>query len=230
MPTRSVDYTEEIVSTSATNVGYIGYTPHVKYDTANNVTWGNWETAAVTQCYSPSLTYLRVGVNWTGEITGNNTNELFINGNGTIKYNPDFNKYFAWSVTTVPTKNSLFTEKLKSNLVIVVKSRVETLQAASPAERVALETLREFISESEFRKYLRYGFVLVKGKSGDTFQVFRNRSHTKVWRNGQVVEEVCVRIQNVPPTDSVIAFRNIIQSDEEAFRKLGNVYRMKKAA
>ncbi|MBE3087000.1 MAG: hypothetical protein IMZ64_12385 [Bacteroidetes bacterium] len=119
--------------------------------------------------------------------------------------------------------------KLKSNLSIVVKSRAPEVDRFEPAERVAMETLREFISEAEFRKYLRYGFILVKGLSGDTYQVFRNRAHTRVWRNGKVVEEVCVRIkhdQKVPPTDNVIAFRQIIRSSEDEFKKLGNVYKM----
>jgi hypothetical protein len=151
--------------------------------------------------------------------------------NGTINFDPDFaNNYVVWPVAL--TKNGLFQEKLRSNLAVIIKSRAELPGALSPAERTAMETLREVISEADFRKYMRYGFVLVKGKSGDTFQIFRNRSHTKVWRNGQIVEEVCVRIQDskVPPTDNVIAFRSIIQADETAFRKLGNVYKMKKAA
>ena len=151
--------------------------------------------------------------------------------NGTINFDPIFaNNYVVWPVA--PTKKGLFQEKLRSNMAIIVKSRVEMPNALSPAERTAMETLREVISEAEFRKYMRYGFVLVKGKSGDTFQIFRNRAHTKVWRNGQVVEEVCVRIQDskVPPTDNVIAFRSIIQSDEGDFKKLGNVYKMAKAA
>lgn len=126
------------------------------------------------------------------------------------------------------SKKALFVGKLRSNLVIAVKSRVQEIHQEHPAENVALETLREFISEAEFRKYLRYGFILVKGQSGDVFQIFRNRSHTKVWRNGKVVEEVCVRIRevNVPPTDNVIAFRQIIQTSEVEFKKLGNVYKL----
>ena len=155
--------------------------------------------------------------------------------NGLVAFEGNYNiSNSAWGVWPPPvlTKSQMLVEKLKTNLTVIIKSRAELSNAISPEERVAVETLREFISETEFRKYMRYGFILVKGKSGDTFQVFRNRSHTKVWRNGQVVEEVCVRIQDsmVPPTDNVIAFRSIIQSDEETFRKLGNVYKMKKAA
>ena len=245
----SVDYcTGGITGTAATStLDYKGHITGNIYGITSNITWGNWgnyeywnsgATDYKTTITQP-ITYKLWGNNWTiptGEyetgnlINGTVTNELIVNG--TIDYNPDYNKYVIWP-GQAPTKSGIFKEKLKSNLAIVVKSRVETPVAVSSAEQIAMETLREFISETEFRKYLRYGFVLVKGKSGDTFQIFRNRSHTKVWRNGQVVEEVCVRIhqgENVPPTDNVIAFRSIIQSDEEAFRKLGNVYKMKKAA
>lgn len=256
--TNSVDYcTGEITGTSATTT--LDYRGHI-YGTSDNITWGNWgnyeyynsgtSDYKATIINNNPITY-KLWDGWevpsgvygtgygTGQITGN-INGITINGivtnelivNGTLDYNQDFNKYVVWP-SEPATKKGIFKDKLRSNLAIVVKSRVETPQAVSPAEQIAMETLREFISETEFRKYLRYGFVLVKGKSGDTFQIFRNRSHTKVWRNGQVVEEVCVRIQqgeNVPPTDNVIAFRSIIQSDEEAFRKLGNVYKMKKAA
>jgi hypothetical protein len=213
------------------NYGYIdngttsNYTiPIYANGALSNHTYDNRITNMVPLTYTPWANYECTGS--AGRITADG---LIVNG--TINFDSNWaNNYVVWPIA--PTKNGLFQEKLRSNLAIIVKSRAELPGALSPAERTAMETLREVISEAEFRKYMRYGFVLVKGKSGDTFQVFRNRSHTKIWRNGQVVEEVCVRIQDskVPPTDNVIAFRSIIQSDEEAFRKLGNVYKMKKAA
>ena len=125
-------------------------------------------------------------------------------------------------------------QRLKSNLIISRKSRADIIPNNIPDnERVAIETLREVISETEFRKYLKYGFVLVKGQSGKTYQIFRNKSHTKVWLGGQLVEEICVRISyafNTPPTDNVIALKTMIETDEEECRSLANVYKMKQAA
>lgn len=126
-------------------------------------------------------------------------------------------------------------QKMRSNLSIQVKLRgsAPRLSPLLPKnEQNAIETLRESITETEFRKYLKYGFVLIEGKDGRTYQVFRNRSHTKVWKGGHVIEEICVYIKNsnIPPTDSVIAFRTMIQASEEDFRKMGNVYPMVKAA
>jgi len=89
----------------------------------------------------------------------------------------------------------------------------------------------DVIIEKDFRKYIRYGFVLVNGKSGATYQIFRNMAHTKVWKGGKLIEEICVRIKDkVPPTDNVIAFKVMIESDELAFKKIANVYPMQKAA
>jgi hypothetical protein len=91
-----------------------------------------------------------------------------------------------------------------------------------------MDTLREVISEEEFRKYLRYGFVLVRAKSGAVYQIFKNQSHTKVWVGGKMVEEVCIRIKDeaIPRTDRVVALKAIVETSEEEFKKLGNVYKM----
>jgi len=124
-------------------------------------------------------------------------------------------------------------QKIRSNLLIQIKSRAPSSHKEIPEnEQIAMETLREYITEMEFRKYLKYGFVLVRGQEGKTYQVFKNRSHTKVWKNGQIIEEICVHLKDrkIPPTDTVIAFRAMIQGDEEAFRKLGNLYNMRRAA
>jgi hypothetical protein len=121
-----------------------------------------------------------------------------------------------------------FLIKLRSNMTIIVKSRSNPIAGISNSEAIAIETLREMITEEEYRRYIKHGFILVKGHSGDVYQVFRMASHTKVWRSGTVVEEVCVRIQDVkvPPTDNVIAFKTIIEASEAEFKKLGNVYKL----
>jgi hypothetical protein len=154
----------------------------------------------------------------------------------TITYTYDPQLTDIWTISNdfyinIPhTKQDLERARLRNNLSIQIKSRANAslYPGESEPERKALETLREVITEEEFRKYLRYGFVLVKGKSGATYQVFRNQAHCKVWLNGRVIEEVCVRIKDeqVPKTDKVIAFKIIIEASEEEFKKLGNVYKM----
>jgi hypothetical protein len=120
---------------------------------------------------------------------------------------------------------------IKSNLCILSKTRNIQLQDVKPSEIVALETLREFVTEDEFKHYLRYGFLNVKGASGRIYQVFRSRRHTNVWEDGHKIEEVCVQIKddNVPISDQVIALKTMIETSEDLFKKYGNVYKMKVA-
>lgn len=99
---------------------------------------------------------------------------------------------------------------------------------SSETEMEALESLREMISEEEFRRYLKRGFISVKGGSGRDYQIFRDRWHAKVRVKGKVVAEICSRIRDnrVPMTDNVIAFKTMIEADEAEFERAGNVYRM----
>jgi hypothetical protein len=43
-----------------------------------------------------------------------------------------------------------------------------------------------------------------------------------------MVEEVCIRIKDeaIPRTDRVVALKAIVETSEEEFKKLGNVYKM----
>lgn len=117
---------------------------------------------------------------------------------------------------------------VSQGLLVHIKSRAQLpWQNVNDAEIKAVETLREIITEEEYRRYLKYGFILVPGASGATYQIFRNQSHTKVWRAGRIIEEVCVRLsgQNIPETDNVIAFKRMIEINEEEFKKSGNLYK-----
>lgn len=120
---------------------------------------------------------------------------------------------------------------VQQNLTINVKTRVADMlfTRVSSEEMAALECLREMVSESEFRRYIKYGFILVKGASGKVYQIFKNKSHCVVWYNGKVVEEICIRIKNevkAPASDNVIAFKVMIEAGEAEFRNHGNVYKM----
>jgi len=124
--------------------------------------------------------------------------------------------------------HKILTIRMRSNLTILIKSRADPICGASSSEMVAINTLREMITESDFRKYIIHGFILVKGQSGKVYQIFRTHEHTKIWEKGVLVEEVCVRLKDkkIPPTDNVVAFKVLIEADENEFKKLGNVYKM----
>lgn len=127
-------------------------------------------------------------------------------------------------VETVDLNIKLF---YMGSLTIHVKTRAKPFRDMSGSEITAVETLREMISEQEYRKYIKYGFILATNDKGDVYQIFRNDPHTKVWRNGKIIKEVCVRIRDrkIPPTDNLIAFKTMIETDSNEFEKMGNVYK-----
>lgn len=158
-----------------------------------------------------------VGIN----VTGGNGHGLYVTGSS--------DSYGLHGGESFLDDGKLSKWQIKRNLTIIVKSRADPIRSASQSEQRAIESLREVITEIEFRKYLKFGFILVKGCSGRVYQIFRNKEHTKVWEKGKLVEEVCVRIKRdlkVPPTDNVIAFRTMVLCDENEFKKIGNVYNM----
>ena len=199
-----------------------------------------WETNAIT--HLPTLLGAKVIEGSAFTITfAMPRREIEIDANG----HPQLKLGYPYDITKYPIEYKPFKYLPLDGLAIHVKSRVDLPFNVTPAEGQAIETLREMITETEFRRYLKYGFVLVKGAGGDTYQVFRNKSHTKVWRGGKVIEEICIRLKDsaviaenfwkpgdktIPPTDNVIAFKSMIEADEEGFKKSGNLYKMEAIA
>jgi hypothetical protein len=210
----------------------------------NSYTTGTYEPSRITN-YVPD-DYILGGTNSVNSVISNN---IYTNS---ATYSTELSSYGTYSIKDIIwypmqtiqvysgsdsiwvndpaglSKKDQLRVKLRDNLVPSIKSRNKLLEKVLPNnELVALETLREELSETEYRKYLKHGFVLVKGKSGDIYQVFRNKSHTKVWRGGKLIEEICVRIKDksIPETDNVIAFKTMIEVDENEFKELGNRYK-----
>lgn len=216
MATYDINYNSynqgNIVSTYGTLTTITGYINNTITAATSNIYTNTWSTVGTS-----TGSYITYG---TGTAYVNNVN--IINSTSSIFYSDGF------GVFNPVSKKDVLRDKLRGNLKTSVKSRINLLDKALPQnEQIAIETLREEISETEYRKYLKHGFVLVKGKSGDIYQVFRNRSHTKVWRGGKLIEEICVRIKDssIPQTDNVIAFKNMIEASEDEFKALGNRYK-----
>jgi len=136
-------------------------------------------------------------------------------------------------VTAEELKKEQFRKKIQNQLILVPKGKADPVINPERNEALAIETLREMITEEEFKRFIARGFITVQGRSGKTYQIFRNNWHTKVWVGGKLVEEICVRISGkvkAPATDNLIAFKAMIEADEEEFRKIGNVYKFNRAA
>lgn len=88
-----------------------------------------------------------------------------------------------------------------------------------PKEIRARETLLRVLGEDKFRVFLRNGFVSVRAKSGMVYQIFPDHGITCVYKNGQMMERLCVVLRGgFPPTDSLIMRYLLILNDEQDFR------------
>jgi hypothetical protein len=114
---------------------------------------------------------------------------------------------------------------LKSNITILVRNRQSTLAAkVSAQEQKARDTLRDMISEREYRRYLANGFLMVRSASGRWYQVFTNQRHIRVYEKGALVSEICIHTaRECPPTDHVIQMKILAETAEELIWDGGNV-------
>lgn len=98
----------------------------------------------------------------------------------------------------------------------------------SPEEIRALQLLRKMVSEEVFRRYLKDGFVTVRGPSGYTYQIYRGEAaNVRVYspRMGQIAA-LCVHLKSAykcPPTDSVVAKMLLAEMDEPGLWQRANV-------
>ena len=107
---------------------------------------------------------------------------------------------------------------LKGNLLIRTntRSRIGGIKS-TPQEMKARQTLRDIITEKDWRRYITNGFVMVKGPSGRYYQIFANRSHTVVWEKNKKIHELCIVTDNdCPPTDHVITIKTMVELDEQS--------------
>lgn len=116
---------------------------------------------------------------------------------------------------------------IKENISYSKKQRQETIfNSPSNAENKAIASLRDMLSEKEFRKYLINGFIMVKATSGKWYQIFKKQKHIKVYEKGILVKELCIHTdaKEVPPTDHVINMKLLVECDEQLLWKSSNQY------
>jgi len=125
------------------------------------------------------------------------------------------------------TIKQVIKEVLKNNIKLIMPSRQETLTIqASIAEMKARETLRDMLSEKDYRKYLINGFVMVQGDSGKWYQIFMKQKHVRVYERGKFIKELCIytSAKECPPTDHVLNLKIMVECDEQAIWDNSNLY------
>lgn len=120
----------------------------------------------------------------------------------------------------------------KNIYAIVKKSRNEVLMTHNrdQDELRARGLLREMIGEDAYKRYLRCGFVTCNGTSGTTYVIRGGSGFIDCYRPDQsgkhvLVESICIQFMDkgLPFTDGVIMRRMLIENNEHALRKSGNI-------
>lgn len=104
---------------------------------------------------------------------------------------------------------------------IIIAGTREPLQAPADFREIcARQTIRRVLGEDDYRGYVKDGFVSVRAKSGLVYQIYPAHGITRVYRDGVMVERLCVVLKgDFPPTDSLIMRYLLILNDEMDFRK-----------
>lgn len=131
----------------------------------------------------------------------------------------------AWCYEYVPKPLSARLKEVISKRMapaIILNDRRRSLSLAKDVrEERARETLRRVVGDQRFRKYLKYGFLDIKAKSGLVYQIFAGHGITCVFDKGKLVDRLCVVLRGeYPPTDSLIMRYLLILNNETQFRSL----------
>jgi len=122
---------------------------------------------------------------------------------------------------------NLIRSRIKSNIVINVNHRCRLdYKQHSPAELKARDTLRDMLTERDWRRYLTNRFIIVKGASSYWYQIFADRyERIRVYKDGKLTHRICIHSDNsCPPTDHVINMKLMIEFDEIDLWRSGNVH------
>lgn len=133
-----------------------------------------------------------------------------------------------FSYVTEPSKDQMIKDALRSQMksnLLIKKATPRAVRARlHPGEEKARKTLRDLVSERAYRRYLTNGFIMVQASSGLYYQIFCDSRHTKIWQRNKVVGEICINTDGkCPPTDHVINLKMMLELDEVAVWKGGNL-------
>lgn len=128
---------------------------------------------------------------------------------------------------SLETIKKILSKTLKNNLLPCIRYRhVPFYKKIDDPEKKALNTLRDLLSEKDFKKYLINGFIMVRGNSGKFYQIFKNQKHIRVYEKGILIKELCIHTdaKEVPPTDHVLNIKVMIECDELSLWNNSNNY------
>lgn len=123
-------------------------------------------------------------------------------------------------------KKQDFLDKMRRSLSISPR-RLGLESPKSPSEMKARDTLRDLISERDWRNYVMNGFLMIQGPSGKRYQVFNDQRRIRVFEGRENTYELCIHTdRQCPPTDHVLNLKLFIEFDEDSVWKASNATRM----
>ena len=184
--------------------------------------------------------------------TGVPTGSIFINSGDiavsvaggitgyTITYSASYGSVVVGGIT-VADKKAQLRQTMKNNLIIKVGKTMKDIRTLDPKEIKARETLRDMISEKDWRRYITNGFIMVQGqkdfmpidartekarslKGQFWYQIFGDK-RVQVFCNNINIGELCIHSDQVcPPSDHTINMKVLVELDEMALWKEANFY------
>lgn len=114
---------------------------------------------------------------------------------------------------------------VKNNLLIKVHHRQKALNnILSKEELRARDSLRDMLTEREWRRYVTNGFIMIKGSSGYWYQIFASQDRIRVYKDNKHTHSICLHTdRSCPPTDHVINMKILIEIDERSVWSEGNI-------
>jgi len=115
---------------------------------------------------------------------------------------------------------------IRKNLLIKDRGRNKGFSTQwSAEEQKARDTLRDMLTEKDWRRYMTNGFVMKKGASGNWYQIFSaRREKMQVYYEGKRTHRICIHSDSsCPPSDHVINMMVMIDVDERWVWQNGNV-------
>ena len=119
-------------------------------------------------------------------------------------------------------KKKMLRDHMKQNLLIRSTSR-SLERSFSPEEQRARNSLRDLITEKDWRRYVTNGFIMVKGEHY-WYQIFK-QGNIQVYHKGKKTHSICIHTdRSCPPTDHVLNMKLLVEIDERQIWRGGNVY------
>jgi len=106
--------------------------------------------------------------------------------------------------------------------ILVDIEKIEKSKIDPEANKKALHSLRDMLSEQDYRKFLKRGHIEVPGKRST--YIVRKHGKISVLKQNKEIARLCVHTtKGLPPVDHVLSMKQLIELDEQEIWKRSNV-------